>query len=136
MTDKTEDALNVSLAHPGTNYLASIDEIKDMPKNAIFPTANYPYEVKMKKAEYEEEKRLLQIELAKFQHWIKDSGQKYLIIFEGRDAAGKESVPQSGFLQRFCLSLLRDSDTDVYTAVCHCPHYWLDRPYYRAAHRQ
>ncbi len=96
MTDKTEDALNVSLAHPGTNYLASIDEIKDMPKNAIFPTANYPYEVKMKKAEYEEEKRLLQIELAKFQHWIKDSGQKYLIIFEGRDAAGK-----GGTIKRF-----------------------------------
>ena len=96
MTDKTEDALNVSLAHPGTNYLAAVDEIKSMPKNAIFPTANYPYEKKMKKAEYEEEKTLLQIELAKFQHWIKDSGQKYLIIFEGRDAAGK-----GGTIKRF-----------------------------------
>lgn len=96
MTDKTEDALNVSLAHPGTNYLAEIDEINKMPKNAIFPTANYPYEKKMKKAEYEEEKKLLQIELAKFQYWIKDSGQKYLIIFEGRDAVGK-----GGTIKRF-----------------------------------
>jgi len=96
MTDKTEDALNVSLAHPGTNYLAETDEIKNMPKNAIFPTANYPYETKMKKAEYEKEKKLLQIELAKFQYWIKDSGQKYLIIFEGRDAAGK-----GGTIKRF-----------------------------------
>ena len=96
MTDKTEDALNVSLAHPGTNFLASIDEINSMPKNAIFPSANYPYETKMKKAEYEEEKKLLQIELAKFQRWIKESGQKYLIIFEGRDAAGK-----GGTIKRF-----------------------------------
>ncbi|MCK4863898.1 MAG: polyphosphate kinase 2 [Gammaproteobacteria bacterium] len=96
MTDKTEDALNVSLAHPGTNFLASLDEINGMAKNAIFPSANYPYEKKMKKAEYEEEKKLLQIELAKFQRWIKESGQKYLIIFEGRDAAGK-----GGTIKRF-----------------------------------
>ncbi|MFK5914300.1 MAG: polyphosphate kinase 2 [Woeseiaceae bacterium] len=96
MIDKTEDALNVSLAHPGTNSLAPLDEIKNMGKNAIFPTANYPYEEKMKKAEYEAEKKLLQIELAKFQYWIKESGQKYLIIFEGRDAAGK-----GGTIKRF-----------------------------------
>jgi len=93
---KTEDALNVSLAHPGTNYLASEDEIKDMPKNAIFPTANYPYEKKMGKAAYEKEKKLLQVELAKFQRWVKETGQKYLIIFEGRDAAGK-----GGTIKRF-----------------------------------
>jgi len=93
---KTEDALNVSLAHPGTNFLASEDEINDMPKNAIFPTANYPYDKKMGKAVYEKEKKLLQVELAKFQRWVKDSGQKYLIIFEGRDAAGK-----GGTIKRF-----------------------------------
>jgi len=96
MSETTEDALNVTLAHPGTNYLAPIEEIDNMPKRAIFPTANYPYEEKMKKAEYEEQKQLLQIELAKFQRWIKDSGQKYLIIFEGRDAAGK-----GGTIKRF-----------------------------------
>ncbi|MCW8831187.1 MAG: polyphosphate kinase 2, partial [Gammaproteobacteria bacterium] len=67
-----------------------------MPKNAIFPTANYPYETKMKKDEYEKEKKLLQIELAKFQRWVKDTGQKYLVIFEGRDAAGK-----GGTIKRF-----------------------------------
>ena len=97
MTDNyTEDALNVSLAHPGTNYLADIEEINSLPKNAIFPSANYPYETKMKKAEYEEQKELLQIELAKFQRWVKDTGQKYLVIFEGRDAAGK-----GGTIKRF-----------------------------------
>jgi len=96
MTDTTEDALNVSLAHPGTNYLAPTDEISKMPKNAIFPTANYPYKTKMQKAQYEKEKKLLQIELAKFQHWVKETGQKFLIIFEGRDAAGK-----GGTIKRF-----------------------------------
>lgn len=96
MTELTEDALNVSLSHEGTNYLAPTEEIKNMPKNAIFPTANYPYKTKMKTAQYEKEKKLLQIELAKFQHWVKETGQKYLIIFEGRDAAGK-----GGTIKRF-----------------------------------
>ncbi len=96
MSENTEDALNVSLAHVGTNYLAPIDEINGMPKDAIFPTANYPYKRKMAKNKYEKDKRLLQIELAKFQHWVKETGQKYLIIFEGRDAAGK-----GGTIKRF-----------------------------------
>ncbi|MCK5335009.1 MAG: polyphosphate kinase 2, partial [Gammaproteobacteria bacterium] len=96
MAENSEEALNVSLAREGTNHLASIEEINDLPKNAIFPTANYPYESKMKKSEYEDEKRLLQIELAKFQYWIRESGEKYLIIFEGRDAAGK-----GGTIKRF-----------------------------------
>ena len=96
MKDKTEDALNVSLAHPGTNFLASIEEINNTPKKAIFPTANYPYKKKMDKKPYEKEKILVQIELAKFQHWVKETGQKYIIIFEGRDAAGK-----GGTIKRF-----------------------------------
>ncbi len=96
MSEKTEDALNVTLAHPGTNYLAPVEEIDKMPKNAIFPTANYPYKKKMNKKQYEKEKTLLQIELAKFQKWVKETGQKYLIIFEGRDAAGK-----GGTIKRF-----------------------------------
>src|ERR1700685_1190287 len=38
---------------------------------------------------YERAKRLLQIELVKLQNWVKDTGQRIVIIFEGRDAAGK-----------------------------------------------
>lgn len=96
MTGKTEDSLNVSLANPRSSYLAPLDEIENLPKNGIFPTANYPYKTKMKKKKYEKEKKLLQIELAKFQHWVKETGQKYLIVFEGRDAAGK-----GGTIKRF-----------------------------------
>ncbi|MDO5503760.1 MAG: polyphosphate kinase 2 [Actinomycetia bacterium] len=56
----------------------------------------YPYEKKLGREEYEETKRLLQIELLKLQSHVKESGKKVLIIFEGRDAAGK-----GGAIKRF-----------------------------------
>lgn len=45
--------------------------------------------VKKETVEYEEELRTLQIELLKMQNYVKDKGLKVLMIFEGRDAAGK-----------------------------------------------
>jgi polyphosphate kinase 2 len=44
---------------------------------------------KLKKKYYEKELRKLQIELVKLQEWIKHKGLKVVVIFEGRDAAGK-----------------------------------------------
>ena len=52
----------------------------------------YPYPKKMPLEEYEHEKHLLQIELLKVQAWVKETGQRMLAIFEGRDAAGKGGV--------------------------------------------
>ncbi|MCG8426202.1 MAG: polyphosphate kinase 2 [Chromatiales bacterium] len=49
----------------------------------------YPYKDKMKRDQYEAEKYKLQIELLKMQNWVKETGQKIVILFEGRDAAGK-----------------------------------------------
>jgi len=49
----------------------------------------YPYRERMTRREYEVTKRAVQIELLKLQSWVKESGQKVVIIFEGRDAAGK-----------------------------------------------
>ncbi|MEJ2143148.1 MAG: polyphosphate kinase 2 [Gammaproteobacteria bacterium] len=60
-----------------------------MDKKQIFPDANYPYETKMNTKEYEKLKQGLQIELLKMQNWVKDTGQRIVILFEGRDAAGK-----------------------------------------------
>ena len=57
---------------------------------------DYPYEERLSRDVYEREKRLLQIELVKLQNWVKDTGQKIVIIFEGRDAAGK-----GGTIKRF-----------------------------------
>ncbi|WP_083983467.1 polyphosphate kinase 2 [Actinomadura hibisca] len=56
----------------------------------------YPYERKLKRDVYEKEKRALQIELLKLQSWVKSSGQRLVILFEGRDAAGK-----GGTIKRF-----------------------------------
>jgi polyphosphate kinase 2 len=50
---------------------------------------NYPYEKVMKSAEYEEEMELLQIELVKMQTWVQKTGERIVLVFEGRDAAGK-----------------------------------------------
>jgi polyphosphate kinase 2 len=57
---------------------------------------DYPYGERLPRPEYEYAKRLLQIELVKLQNWIKETGQKAVIVFEGRDAAGK-----GGTIQRF-----------------------------------
>jgi polyphosphate kinase 2 len=56
----------------------------------------YPYDERMSRHEYDRTKRLLQIELLKLQRWVKDRGERLLIVFEGRDAAGK-----GGTIQRF-----------------------------------
>jgi polyphosphate kinase len=57
---------------------------------------DYPYSKKMSRREYEQLKRSMQIELLKLQSWVKDTGQKVVLLFEGRDAAGK-----GGTIKRF-----------------------------------
>ena len=56
----------------------------------------YPYAERMERDEYEFEKYRLQIELLKFQYWLEDHGKRAIILFEGRDAAGK-----GGTIKRF-----------------------------------
>ncbi len=58
--------------------------------------SDYPYTQRMGRKEYEEAKQELQIELLKVQNWVKKSGQKVVLLFEGRDAAGK-----GGTIKRF-----------------------------------
>jgi polyphosphate kinase len=57
---------------------------------------NYPYSERMRRSEYDRRKRLLQIELLKLQRWVKDNGEHLVVVFEGRDAAGK-----GGTIKRF-----------------------------------
>lgn len=57
---------------------------------------DYPYEELIDREAYEEEKYRLQVELLKFQYWSEDSGAKHVLVFEGRDAAGK-----GGTIKRF-----------------------------------
>src|SRR5262249_11761355 len=50
---------------------------------------NYPYSRRLRRKPYQHAKRMLQIELLKLQRSVKESGDRVLIVFEGRDAAGK-----------------------------------------------
>jgi polyphosphate kinase 2 len=56
----------------------------------------YPYKNLMSRRSYEREKYRLQVELLKLQAWIRETGQRVIILFEGRDAAGK-----GGTIKRF-----------------------------------
>jgi polyphosphate kinase len=79
--------------------------------------ADYPYEERMERDLYEMEKYALQIELLKFQDWAQATGTKHVILFEGRDAAGK-----GGTIKRFMehlnpraarvVALTKPSDTE------------------------
>jgi len=56
----------------------------------------YPYQNLLSRKNYEQEKYRLQVELLKLQAWVKDTGARVVILFEGRDAAGK-----GGTIKRF-----------------------------------
>ncbi|MCF6443892.1 polyphosphate kinase 2 [Nereida sp. MMG025] len=70
------------------------------PANSVelkrFEAGEYPYKTKLSKKIYEAQKAKLQAELLKVQLWAQDTGQKFVLLFEGRDAAGK-----GGTIKRF-----------------------------------
>ena len=55
----------------------------------FFETGEYPYQRKLARRPYERQKAALQVELLKVQDWVKATNQKIVVLFEGRDAAGK-----------------------------------------------
>ena len=57
---------------------------------------DYPYDERMSRLDYDHAKRMLQIELLKLQNWVRETGERIVILFEGRDAAGK-----GGTIKRF-----------------------------------
>jgi polyphosphate kinase 2 len=82
----------------GAYSSAIIKKIRKDPKaiGKLFKEGKYPYTDKIPRSQYDKEKAKLQIELLKVQNWVKIKGQKILVIFEGRDAAGK-----GGTIKRF-----------------------------------
>lgn len=77
---------------------AFIKKLRNCPESIgkLFKEGKYPYTDRIKKQTYSREKEKLQIELLKIQNWVKMTGQKIVVIFEGRDAAGK-----GGTIKRF-----------------------------------
>ncbi|PIE45641.1 MAG: polyphosphate kinase 2 [Gammaproteobacteria bacterium] len=80
-----------SLANVATTGVKSDDELVDNWREGA-----YPYKNRMSRKNYEKQKYKLQVELLKLQHWVKETGQRLVILFEGRDAAGK-----GGTIKRF-----------------------------------
>ncbi|MDO6736151.1 polyphosphate kinase 2 [Octadecabacter sp. 1_MG-2023] len=71
-------------------------ENADTKKLIGFEKGKYPYSDRMKRGEYEKQKADLQAELLKVQHWAAETEQRFVMLFEGRDAAGK-----GGAIKRF-----------------------------------
>jgi polyphosphate kinase 2 len=85
------DAL-IEVDKPGSKLNPSSDEVL----SDNWREGAYPYKNLMLRKNYESSKYQLQVELLKLQAWAKETGQKVVILFEGRDAAGK-----GGAIKRF-----------------------------------
>ena len=81
----TEDLVNAQ-PHP------SNDAITRKTIRRYFSENAYPFARRLDIRTYYRQKRALQVELVKLQNWIKDTGARVVIVFEGRDAAGKGST--------------------------------------------
>ena len=90
-----EVASPADLRSPEDNGIAQ-GELDRMDVIRRFENGMYPYEDRIGNSEYEKTKASLQVELLKVQRWVRESGKKIVIIFEGRDAAGK-----GGTIKRF-----------------------------------
>jgi polyphosphate kinase len=75
----------------GVERVFDIDnpELPEWVDNKTVATGGFPYSKKLDDDEYEKTLEQLQVELVKLQAWQQSSGSRVLILFEGRDAAGK-----------------------------------------------
>ena len=82
---------NHALANQVKTGIQKDDELSD-----DWREGGYPYKNRLSRKNYEKQKYHLQVELLKLQSWVRETGQKVVIVFEGRDAAGK-----GGTIKRF-----------------------------------
>jgi polyphosphate kinase len=102
------------------NVVSGPRHFPEVGENAIrqaFEAGHYPYARLLGRVTYEAQKAQLQAELLKLQIWAQETGQKFVILMEGRDAAGK-----GGTIKRFMehlnpryarvVALTKPSDTE------------------------
>ena len=97
--EETEEFPELEETYLGGDYSsATIKKLRKKPEqiSKLFKEGKYPYTDRIQRSTYEIEKKKLQIELLKVQNWVKLTGQKIVVICEGRDAAGK-----GGTIKRF-----------------------------------
>jgi len=84
--------------HDSAAALHHIAEMRHDPAliRRLFESGEYAYRSRMRESVYEEHLLQLQRELIKAQHWVEETGQRVVVLFEGRDAAGK-----GGTIKRF-----------------------------------
>ena len=90
-TNKAKSETTQKPSAKSTDGHPTKDEIR-----RAFEMGQYPYTEKMARRAYETQKAQIQSELLKVQHWALETGQKFVLLFEGRDAAGK-----GGTIKRF-----------------------------------
>ena len=66
-------------------------KVENTPRNEVI-SDSYPYPTKLSRSTYERQKAELQVELLKMQRWVQETGERVVLLFEGRDAAGKGGV--------------------------------------------
>ena len=71
-------------------------ELPEQIEEGAIGSGGYPYDRRMKRRDYEKQLVSLQIEMNKLQSWLHRQGERLIILFEGRDAAGK-----GGTIKRF-----------------------------------
>ena len=92
MSAKNHSAEPIAEEH----YTLDAEHLHPAIKARAFKSGDYPYDAKMKTKQYEKELHRLQIELCKVQDWQRQSGERIVMVFEGRDTAGK-----GGTIKRF-----------------------------------
>ena len=95
---KPDDKADIAPWHASAEARHLLAEIRHDPEKLRenFQSDSYPYKTKMRRASYDRHMALLQVELLKVQSWVRESGERIMVLFEGRDAAGK-----GGTIKRF-----------------------------------
>jgi len=96
MTDEPPVQNDVAMDAPVNVQIDGAEPPSPEQSQRGFENGTYPYGRKLGRRAYEAEKAKLQAELLKVQHWAQETGQKFVMLFEGRDAAGK-----GGTIKRF-----------------------------------
>jgi polyphosphate kinase len=96
MGGKVKGKAKSAAGKPTAGFDIKQEKLPDAIKDAAFGSGDYPYDKRMKSKRYEAELEALQIEMLKLQSWVRESGERVVIVFEGRDGAGK-----GGAIHRF-----------------------------------
>ena len=94
-SDLLIDTLEISDSETPLDNVEPVPLDRAIDKSLIeyyFSSHVYPYASRLSVKEYYQQKLLLQIELVKMQNWVQETGRRAIVVFEGRDAAGKGST--------------------------------------------